>query len=136
MAENSKKARRRPFGLYMIAVLQAAIAGLLALALLGTEVILPYLKVLVKNPFFYSWAGWVLVGFLALAILGLLGLKRWGWVLTMILTGVGLSLSIWNYFQGTPNYIGLVLYVALVFYLNQREVQAAFQHKRNSGGVA
>lgn len=135
MAGKINKARRRPFGLYMIAVLQATIAVLLTLALLGTETILPYLKVLIKNPFFYSWAGWVLIGFLALAILGLLGLQRWGWVLSMILTGVGLSLSIWNYFQGEPNYVGMMLYMFLVFYLNQREVQDAFRYKAKSGGV-
>ena len=94
MAEKRNKAGRRSFGLYIIAVLQVTIALLLALVLLGVEESLPYLKVLIRNPFFYSWAGWVLVGFLVLAILGLLWLKRWGWVLTMILTGVGLSLSI------------------------------------------
>lgn len=135
MSENRNKAGRRPFGLYIIAVLQVIIALLLALALLGVDESLPYLKLLISNPFFYSWAGWVLVGFLALAILGLLWLKRWGWVLTMILTGVGLSLGIWNYFQGKPNYVGLVVYMVIVFYLNQREVQATFEFKGNSGGV-
>ena len=79
MAENRNKAGRRPFSLHIIAVLQVTIALLLALALLGVEESLSYLKVLFRNPFF-SWAGWVLVGFLALAILGLLWLKRWGWV--------------------------------------------------------
>lgn len=135
MAEDGNKAGRRPFGLYIIAVLQVTFALLLALALLGVEESLPYLKVLIRNPSSYSWAGWVYVGFLALAILGLLWLKRWGWVLTMILTGVGLSLSIWNYFQGRPNYVSLVLSLVIVFYLNQREVQATFEFKGNSGGV-
>jgi len=135
MAEKRNKAGRRPFGLYIIAILQVTIALLLALALLGVEEGLPYLKVLIRNPFFYSWAGWMLVGFLALGILGLLWLKRWGWVLTMILTGVGLSLNIWNYFQGKPNYVSLVVYLVIVFYLNQREVQAAFEFKGSSGGV-
>ena len=135
MAENSNKAGRRPFGLYIIAVLQVTLALLLALALLGVEESLPYLKVLIRNPLPHYWAGWVYVGFLALAILGLLWLKRWGWVLTMILTGIGLSLAIWNYFQGRPNYVGLVLSLAIVFYLNQREVQATFEFKGNPGGV-
>ncbi len=135
MAKEEYKAKRRPFGLYLIIVLQLVGAILLALSLLGEKTIATYLKVLVQNPIFYSWFGWVLIGFLLLAVFGLWMLKRWGWILTMILTGIGLAYSIWSYFQGNPHYIPMVLYLVIVFYLNQRDVQSPFLQIDNSVGV-
>jgi uncharacterized membrane protein (DUF2068 family) len=111
------------------------VAILLVLALLGEKTIAIYLKLLVQNPIFYTWFGWVLIGFLLLAVLGLWILKRWGWILTMILTGLGLGFSIWSYFQGSPHYISMVLYLVIVFYLNQRDVQYPFLQSNNSEGV-
>jgi len=135
MAKEEYKAKRRPFGLYLIIVLQLVGAILLALSLLGEKTIATYLKVLVQNPIFYGWFGWVLIGFLLLAVLGLWMLKRWGWILTMILTGIGLSYSIWSYFQGNPHYIPMLIYLVIVFYLNQRDVQSPFLEKENSVGA-
>ena len=85
MAAEEYKTKRRPFGLYLIILLQLFLAIFLALALLGEKTIATYLKVLVQNPVFYSWFGWVLIGFLVLAVLGLLLLKRWAWILTRAL---------------------------------------------------
>ena len=135
MVEKENMAKRRPFGLYLIIALQLVVAILLVLALLGEKTIAIYLKLLVQNPIFYTWFGWVLIGFLLLAVLGLWILKRWGWILTMILTGLGLGFSIWSYFQGSPHYISMVLYLVIVFYLNQRDVQYPFLHRNNSEGV-
>jgi hypothetical protein len=135
MLSEEHKTKRRPFGLYLIIILQLLLAILLSMVLLGEKTIVTYLKVLIQNPLFYSWFGWVLIGALVLSILGLLMLKRWGWILTMILTGIGLSYSIWSYFQGNPHYIPMVLYLVIVFYLNQRDVQAAFFENLNSVGV-
>ena len=133
--EKDTSYRRRPFGLYMITGLQLVLSILLALALLGEKTIATYLKVLIQNPIFYGWLGWVLIGSLLLAVLGLMILKRWAWILTMILTGLGLSYSIWSYFQGKPHYIPMVIYLVIVFYLNQREVQTAFSRPELDGGV-
>ncbi len=135
MAKEEYKAKRRPFGLYLIIILQLVGAILLAMSLLGEKTVAVYLKVLVQNPIFYTWFGWVLIGFLMLAVLGLLFLKRWGWILTMILTGIGLAFSIWSYFQGNPHYIPMVIYLVIVFYLNQRDVQSPFLEKENSVGA-
>ncbi len=135
MTEKETIDKRRPFGLYIIIGLQLAIAIFLALVLLGQERIDPYIRVLIQNPLFYSWFGWVLVGSLLLAIFGLLRLKRWGWILTMILTGIGLSFSIWSYFQGKPYFIDMVIYLVIVFYLNQRDVQSPFMREYSPGGV-
>jgi hypothetical protein len=135
MVEKENMAKRRPFGLYLIIALQLVVAILLVLALLGEKTIAIYLKLLVQNPIFFTWFGWVLIGFLLLAVLGLWILKRWGWILTMILTGLGLGFSIWSYFQGSPHYISMVLYLVIVFYLNQRDVQYPFLQSNNSEGV-
>ena len=135
MVEKENMAKRRPFGLYLIIALQLVVAILLVLALLGEKTIAIYLKLLVQNPIFYTWFGWVLIGFLLLAVLGLWILKRWGWILTMILTGLGLGFSIWSYFQGSLHYISMVLYLVIVFYLNQRDVQYPFLQSNNSEGV-
>jgi hypothetical protein len=127
--------KSRPFGLYVIIGVEVALAVFLALALLSVQGVRPYLSILVQNPIFYSWLGWVLVGCFAVAALGLLFLKRWGWILTMILTGLGLSYTIWSYFQGNPNYIGMVMDLVIVFYLNQREVQLPFMQAEPPWGI-
>lgn len=135
MLEEEHEAKRRPFGLYPIIILQLFLAIMLVMALLGEITIATYLKILIQNQIFYSWFGWVLIGFVLLSVLGLLMLIRWGWVLTMILTGIGLSYAIWSYFQGSPHYIAMVIYLVIVFYLNQRDVQSAFLYEVNSKGV-
>jgi hypothetical protein len=126
---NLPEEKNTPFGLYIISIIQLAIAILLGLALLGEDLVTQYLRLVIRNPLFYSGYGWLLVGLLLLAVIGLLRLKRWGWVLTMFLTGIGLGFNIWNYFQGTPNFIAMVGYLVIVFYLNQREVQRPFRSK-------
>jgi uncharacterized membrane protein (DUF2068 family) len=59
-------------------------------------------------------------------------MKRWGWILTMIMTGIGLAFSIWSYIDGNPRYIPMLIYIVIVFYLNQREVQSPFLRNVNS----
>jgi hypothetical protein len=108
---------------------QLLLALFLGLSLADPDRAYPVLQVLIRNPIFYTGFGWVLVIFLLLATLGLLFLKRWGWTLTMVLTGMGLFFSIYNYFQGNPNYLAMGLYLVIVFYLNQREVQSPFRRK-------
>jgi hypothetical protein len=120
--------RKRPAGLLVIAGLQFIMAVLLVLSLLGQEEIDPALRLLVRNPLFFNTTpGWLLVGMLLLAVLGLMLLRRWGWILTMVLTGLGLAFGIWSYFQGTPSYVPMLLQVVMVFYLNQHDVQQPFR---------
>ncbi len=132
-AYQKRNAHRRPFGLYVIVGLQLLVVANYGLSLTGRVLIDPLQHLLVRNPLFYNWLGWVLEGLILLAIIGLLFLKRWGWVLTMIITGVGLLYSIWQYFQGDANYVALALYIVIVFYLNQGEVQASFLRTSSQG---
>ena len=135
MSAEQNELKRRPFGLYFIISLQLILAFLLTLALLGEETIASYMKAVIRNPIFYTWFGWVLMGFFLLAVIGLLLMKRWGWIITMIMTGIGLTFSIWSYFDGNPGYIPMLIYIVIVFYLNQREVQSPFLNRVNSEGA-
>jgi hypothetical protein len=120
----------------MIILLLLVIALVLGLSLAGVEGATPFLRFFVRNPIFFSDAGWVIFAALLLAIAGLLALKRWGWILTMALTGMGLSFGIWSYLQDDPHYIALIINIVIVFYLNQREVQAPFMPRNPARSVA
>lgn len=65
-----------------------------------------------------------------LVSLALLGLFRWAWLVSMSLQGFGLFLGIISYMRHRPNFLGMVLGILIVFYLNLDEVQTAFQTKR------
>ncbi len=62
---------------------------------------------------------------------GLWRLQRWAWFLLMMRLGVSMSIGLWLYIysQGAPDYLDMLLHVVMVLYLNQREVQQAFEHK-------
>ncbi|NIV34356.1 MAG: hypothetical protein GWN58_34320 [Anaerolineae bacterium] len=127
---NPEPKQKRPVGLVVIIVLQLALALLEALYLLGWKQSVLALRLLVRNPIFYTEiVGWVLAGLLLLAVLGLLLQKRWGWIISMILTGFGLFYTIWSYFQGTPRYFPMLIYVIMVLYLNQHDVQRLFREQ-------
>jgi hypothetical protein len=125
--------RKRPFGLYIIVGLQMLIVILLGMSLAGEESFDPIVRVWVRNPAFYTWLGWVLIAALLLAIWGLLRLKRWGWTFTMMLTGLGLWFTLWNYLNGKTPFVGMAIYVTITFYLNQRDVQSAFVEQPSLG---
>ena len=127
---NPEPKQKRPVGLVVIIILQIALAVLEALFLLGWKQSALALRLIMKNPIFYTEiVGWILVALLLLAVLGLLLQKRWGWLITMIVTGFGLFYTIWSYFQGTPRYFPMLIYVIMVLYLNQRDVQRLFREQ-------
>ncbi len=59
-----------------------------------------------------------------IGVFGLLAFRRWGWVLTMILVGLGLLAELIRVAIGQPDHLGLLLLVVSAFYLNQRSVRA------------
>ncbi|MDX1413350.1 MAG: hypothetical protein R3293_04115 [Candidatus Promineifilaceae bacterium] len=131
--QQTKASTDRPFGIYVISALLFISAVLLAAGLLVLEFVGDYLPDLEQHALLATALLWLLVALLIVAIVGLLLLKRWGWTLTMIMTGISLAISIWLYFQGTPNYPNMVIYVIIVFYLNQRDVQAPFLKQHETG---
>ena len=114
----------RPFGIFALAVLAVA-GGLWALAgvaglhelrdfsLKGLDISPEVVRVVTAG-----WAAALLVG----AVL-LLALHRWGWVLLMLATGLGLLGSLWQWWLGSPEPMRLALLVVTAFYLNGREVR-------------
>jgi hypothetical protein len=71
----------------------------------------------------------VLLIVLALVV-GLYRLRRWAWVGAMLFVGIGVSVGIIQYVRGLPLYGMMLLNVFIVFYLNQRDVQAIFERGR------
>jgi hypothetical protein len=65
-------------------------------------------------------------GGLALAGLGLLHVREWGWVLAMTLQGFGLADALYAHVHGDRPYLTLALCSFVVLVLNQREVRQAF----------
>jgi len=76
---------------------------------------------------------------LVLALLGaviafaLLRLKSWAWMAAMELQGLGLIAALYAYLRGNPNYVGMLIGIILVFYLNQQEIRAAFRGRQHVG---
>ena len=118
--------RERPFGLYVIICVQVIIALSLSAGLLLSQLAEMEVPFLLRNEVLMATYGWaVAIAFLT-ASLGLLRLKRWGWTLSMILVGTTLAYNIWLYFQGNTHYLDMASQIIIIFYLNQRDVQAPF----------
>ena len=111
----------RPFGILVLVVLAVA-GGVWALtgvadlrpvpefSLKGVEVAPELVRIVIAG-----WAGMLIAG----AVL-LLALHRWGWVLLMLATGLGLLAALWQWWLGNPEPIRLGLLVVTAFYLNGR----------------
>lgn len=126
--------RKRPFGIYAIIVLLllnisilflpgvAAVMERLGVVLPGTGTVLFEQQAIIPSS--------VIGAVNLITVAGLLLLKRWAWVATMVLAGVSMAVGLVLYFEDRPLYITMLLNVILVLYLNQRDVQAIFERRR------
>ncbi len=118
-----RTSRRWSFGLLAVAVLRLADAinlTLSGLRLGGLGAGLPRIHDMpLTNAIELSVAALTVIG-----VIGLLGGRRWGWVLTMLLVGLGLVFDLLQYLNGVPVPISLALHVLAAFYLNQRSVRS------------
>jgi hypothetical protein len=127
--------RERPFGVTVIIILEIVSLIYLGINFLLQDVtdwlwvipplpgILDVLAQKLRLPVVF------LVGYQLLVVVGLWFLKRWAWFLLMIQLGMNMITELLLYFYGVPLYLYMVFSVLMVFYLNQREVQRAFEHK-------
>lgn len=63
--------------------------------------------------------------------IGLLRLRRWAWLMAMIVQGIGMIIGLIDYARGDPNYISMIFSVIVVFYLNQASIQEVFNVSRH-----
>ncbi len=114
---------RRPFGVIAIAILQAVNAILTFLPLvLGEQEIFRFSM----HAEGFEVASAVLGVFGLFAAVGLVLLRRWGWTAAMLWADANLAADLVAYASGDPRYPAMAVSVVAVFYLNQRDVQAAF----------
>jgi len=123
-ARGAEDVAERPFGVYVIALLQVVSAithasGVLA----GLEAsILGNLDDLSTT----AYALLLSVSGLIVAF-GLLRLRRWAWVVTMLWVGLIMAEQLVLYFEGEDtNYVLMAVSIVQVFYLNLSDVQSAF----------
>jgi hypothetical protein len=127
--------RRRPFGVIVVVVLLVlsaafhlsaglgAPAGTASSAVASEAGVLPGLELLPAIAASLSAAAVTL-----LAAVGLWRLRRWAWVLVMLIVGLRMAENLWQYVMlGDRPYVEMLGDVLIVFYLNQREVQRAFE---------
>jgi uncharacterized membrane protein (DUF2068 family) len=139
------KRRRRPFGLLAIIVIQLLtmlVSGLLLLGLAAAVV----LASTIADPQVVADLQSINLDLSPLDLVtlvltfvvngvcavGLWRRQRWAWFLTMLQLGFFMLSDLYSYFTNSPlqTYAwSMVLNVAMVFYLNQREVQALFLTK-------
>lgn len=141
---------KRPFGLNVIIVMQVLTVlftgGLLALVVIAVYLaesnglaagITPEDWAALGSAMNFYEISMLLFAFVVnlLCAVGLWLRRRWAWYLTMIQVGVFMLEDLQAYFTSAPpeNYVWtMLLNVVMVFYLNQREVQAVFQRKEQT----
>jgi uncharacterized membrane protein (DUF2068 family) len=138
------RGKRRPFGLLAIIVIQllTMLGSGLLLILIGLAFVFASGMIRMDGLDATSFH-WQLtpVDILQLVLtfvvngvcaVGLWQWRRWAWFLTMLQLGVFMLSDLYSYFTGSPpeTYAwSMLLNVFMVFYLNQREVQAIFLGK-------
>jgi hypothetical protein len=120
--------RRRPWGIWVVIGLQVALAITLlpwfAETFPGAS---PLTGVSLSDLWRDIYLGYALLSILA--ALWLWTLSRRGWVLVMVLVGIGLigNLALW--FFNEPNWIRMAIQAATAFYLNSAPVRALFEQR-------
>jgi hypothetical protein len=129
---------RRPLGVLIIAATQLLRAGLILGQFLelqateGLEWLSASAQFVEPTPGTVSHTLIRIIGIgLAAASIavvgGLLANRRWGWVGAIVLSGLSLAFAIGAWWEGRPVYLNMAINVIAVFYLNQREVRAAYE---------
>jgi hypothetical protein len=122
--EATEGVAERRFGIYAIALLQAVSAGSHATGILaGLDA-----SVFGGLDSFSTGAYALLIAAAGLVVAyGLLRLRRWAWVATMLWVGLAMAEQLLFYLRNEDtNYVVMAVSIIQVFYLNLSDVQAAF----------
>jgi hypothetical protein len=119
------KVAGRPIGLIFVAVVQLIHAGILLAAGLGVEGIpmvgVPPFAALDRD--IIRAADILAAAIIIIGAVGLLLMRSWGWVISMLVVGAGLLIGLLRVPHGNPDYLALAFDVVSAFYLNQRSVR-------------
>jgi hypothetical protein len=136
IASFRERPRKRPFGVSVIIFMLILYVLLFCISLLSLfkmpfgEFTLDIFQTV--NPM-YTPVLLILVILIGLVLIGgLFQLQRWAWVLVMILTGFSMLSDLWGYLYGNYSFLSMLINIAIVFYLNQREVQRAFSNRTDA----
>ena len=123
--ESGLRVGRWPVGVVVVAILRLIDAVSMALIGLGIrDLPTDALPIVADSPLLTQAVDIVIAVATFIGVVGLLAFRRWGWVLTMILVGLGLLVELIRVAIGQPDHLGLFLLVLSAFYLNQRSVRA------------
>jgi uncharacterized membrane protein (DUF2068 family) len=127
MKKLSSKKRQRPFGINAIIVLLALLVLNNGVDVIRALINLPPHTFPEVDVLFIQTLNAAFAIFCAVLAVGLWKMRDWAWYAAMIASGLSMFFLIWRHFNGGQPYVDMLLVVVIVFYLNQREVKAAFQ---------
>lgn len=117
--------KRRPLGIWIIVTLQMLLAvSLLAGVVTNTDVLSSTSDQALEPATRVAYLAWAVMT-LVFAF-WLWRLKRRGWVLTMVLTGLSLAANLAEWWSGDPNFVRMAFPAATAFYLNSAPVRDLF----------
>jgi uncharacterized membrane protein (DUF2068 family) len=124
--------KERPTGVTVIAVLQA-IGGILSLfgglALLGLGGLGAVAGEAGAGGLAAALGGLTLILGLASLVLayGMWNLLEWAWLGTLVVQGLSIVLGLFSLVTGgSPNYIGIIINIAIIVYLMQPQIKGVF----------
>lgn len=128
---SSESNGKRPFGITIIIILMifyAVVTAVILLLSFGIDTGTITLWLLnITDPLVLRWALAAVLLIEMVMVIGLWRLQHWAWFLLMLQVGISMAADIWGYyFYHASSTFDMLINIAIVFYLNQREVQRAF----------
>lgn len=125
--EEHDQPRRRPFGVILLTVLLLAYSALSIPFVLDVRGVAGAGLVRVLGDTEVETATHVVLSAVAaVAALGLLLQRRWGWIAAMLLAGVTLTVEVVLYFRGEAAFAYMAVAMLIALYLNSADVRSRF----------